>query len=350
MDVALRLGRRAMGTTAENPNVGCALVKDGVLVGAGWTQPGGRPHAETMALEMAGEAARGSTAYVTLEPCAHHGRTPPCAEALVKAGISGAVIALEDPDPRVSGRGITFLREAGISVEVGDGADEARADLAGYLTRILNKRPHVILKLGVSSDFRIAARPGARTAITGGESWRRVHLLRAQADAVLIGLSTALADDPELTCRLPGMKERSPIRIVADTRLSIPPHLKLVKTATEIPLWLLSTRKGHMDPGITVIDCLPGPGKWVDLADALKRLGERGINRLLVEGGSFVARSLLDRELADEIQLFEAPVELGQGAVEAVAGLTRAQVLSGFELRDQERLGEDLLSVYVRRR
>jgi diaminohydroxyphosphoribosylaminopyrimidine deaminase/5-amino-6-(5-phosphoribosylamino)uracil reductase len=349
MELALRLGRRAMGTTAENPNVGCVLVKDDALVGAGWTQPGGRPHAETMALEMAGEAARESTAYVTLEPCAHHGRTPPCAEALVKAGISRVILSLEDPDPRVSGKGIDILRLAGISVELGDGADEARRDLVGFLTRILKKRPYVTLKLGVSSDFKIAAKPGARTKITGGESWRRVHLLRAQSDAVLIGLSTALADDPELTCRLPGMEQRSPIRIVADTRLSTPPHLKLVKTASKVPLWLLSTRKGPMGPGITVIDCLPNFDKWVDFADALKRLGERGINRLLVEGGSFVARSLLDLGSVDEIQLFDAPMELGKGALEAVAGMGREQVLKDFALREQEKLGCDLLSVYVRR-
>jgi diaminohydroxyphosphoribosylaminopyrimidine deaminase/5-amino-6-(5-phosphoribosylamino)uracil reductase len=349
MELALRLGRRAMGTTAENPNVGCVLVRDDRLIGAGWTQPGGRPHAETQALFAAGKAARGASAYVTLEPCAHHGRTPPCADALMQAGIAKAVIAIDDPDPRVSGRGIGILQGAGIKVEVGDGAEEARRDLGGFLTRILKKRPYVTLKLGVSSDFRIAAAAGQRTLITGEESWRRVHLMRAQSDAVLIGLSTALADDPELTCRLPGMEKCSPVRVVADTRLSIPPKSKLVKTATEVPLWLLATRKGVMGPGITVIDCHAGPEKWVDLADALQRLGERGVNRLLVEGGSFVARSLLDQALVDEVQLFEAPVALGPGAVEAVAGLSREQALGDFDLDQQEVLGPDRLSVYVRR-
>ncbi|MFN0191789.1 MAG: bifunctional diaminohydroxyphosphoribosylaminopyrimidine deaminase/5-amino-6-(5-phosphoribosylamino)uracil reductase RibD [Aestuariivirga sp.] len=349
MDLALRLGRRALGTTAENPNVGCVLVKNEALVGAGCTQPGGRPHAEAMALEMAGDAAENATAYVTLEPCAHHGRTPPCALALMKSGISRVTIAMDDPDPRVSGKGIEILRNAGIAVEIGDGAEEARRDLAGFLTRILKKRPYVTLKLGISSDFRIAAKPGVRSTITGEESGRRVHLLRAQSDAVLIGLSTALADDPELTCRLPGMEKRSPVRIVVDSRLSIPSHLKLVKNATDVPLWLLSTRKGPMGPGITVVDCLSGPNKWVDFADALKRLGERGINRLLVEGGSFVARSFLDLGLVDEVQLFEAPVTLGEGALEAVAGLDREQVLRDFDLREQEKLGGDVLSVYVKR-
>ena len=244
MDYALRLGRRALGTTAENPPVGCVIVRDGRVLGVGWTQPGGRPHAETEALEMAGEQARGATAYVTLEPCAHHGRTGPCAEALARAGIARVVTAIEDPDPRTSGQGHAILRAAGVAVDVGVGAEEARHDLAGFLTRIARKRPYVTLKIGVSADGKIAAGPRQRTAITGPEVKARVHLMRAQSDAILVGLSTVLIDDPELTCRLPGMEARSPIRIVADTRLSIPSKAKLVKTAEQVPVWILSTRKG----------------------------------------------------------------------------------------------------------
>src|SRR5690242_2211562 len=192
MTRAARLGHRALGTTAENPPVGCVIVKEGAIVGLGWTQPGGRPHAEVEALRMAGAAARGATAYVTLEPCAHHGRTPPCAEALVKAGIARVVCAVDDPDPRVSGRGFEILKAAGIGVERGVLADAAKADLAGFLTRITKKRSYVILKLAVSADGKIASAPGVETAITGPGARNRVHLLRAQCDAILVGMETVL--------------------------------------------------------------------------------------------------------------------------------------------------------------
>ena len=251
MDYALRLGRRALGTTAENPNVGCVIVKNGQVQGVGWTQPGGRPHAETEALAMAGEGARGATAFVTLEPCAHHGRTGPCAEALVRAGVVRVVTALEDPDPRVSGAGHAILRAAGGTVETGMGAAEARRDLAGFLTRIIWKRPYVILKLAVSADGKIAARTGEKTAITGPEANARVHLLRAQCDAVLVGMGTVPIDDPLLTCRLPGLEARSPQPFVFGHG-GLSPSLKL------------STR------GANVVHDLSGMDH---------------VNRLLVEGG-----------------------------------------------------------------
>src|SRR5262245_53594387 len=239
MTMAARLGRRALGTTAENPPVGCVIVREGAIVGLGWTQPGGRPHAEAEALRMAGEAARGATAYVTLEPCAHHGRTSPCAEALAAAGISRVVVAFEDPDPRVSGRGFSILQRSGIAIQIGIGVAEARSTLAGFLTRITKKRPYIILKLALSADGKISAAAGQKTAITGPEVKRRTHLLRAQVDAILVGLRTVLADDPELTCRLPGLEERSPIRLVADSRLAIPKTSHLVKTADQVPVCLL---------------------------------------------------------------------------------------------------------------
>jgi diaminohydroxyphosphoribosylaminopyrimidine deaminase/5-amino-6-(5-phosphoribosylamino)uracil reductase len=346
MDYAARLGRRALGTTAENPPVGCVIVRDDVIVGVGWTQPGGRPHAETEALAMAGEAARGATAYVTLEPCAHHGRTGPCAEALVAAGLARVVTAFEDTYPRTAGKGHAILRAAGIEVETGIGQHEARYALAGFLNRIVKKRPQVILKLAVSADGKIAEGKGKRTTITGPDAQARVHLLRAQCDAVLVGLSTVLADDPELTVRLPGLEDRSPVRIVADTRLSIPSHVRLVKTAKDLPVWLLATRSGSVGNGIVVIDCRQGKDGWVDMRDATKRLAQRGINRLLVEGGSFVARSFLEANLVQRVELYRAPMELGAQGVDAFAGLDWRRVSKRFRVISEEKLGVDSLTVY----
>jgi diaminohydroxyphosphoribosylaminopyrimidine deaminase/5-amino-6-(5-phosphoribosylamino)uracil reductase len=346
MDYAARLGQRALGTTAENPPVGCVIVKDGRIVGLGWTQPGGRPHAETEGLAMAGEAARGATAFVTLEPCAHHGRTGPCADALVGAGIARVVTAFEDPDPRTAGKGLAILRAAGIEVEAGIGAYAAREALAGFLNRIVKKRPQVILKLALSADGKIAEGKGKRTTITGPLAQARVHLLRAQCDAVLVGLSTVLADDPELTVRLPGLEDRSPIRIIADTRLSIPSHVKLVKTARQIPVWLLATRAGSVGDGIIVIDCRQGKDGWVDMRDGLKRLAQRGINRLLVEGGAHIARSFLEANLVQRVELYRAPIELGGQGVDAFAGLDWRRVSRRFRVVSEERLGADTLTVY----
>ncbi len=346
--LAARLGHRALGTTAENPPVGCVIVKEGVIVGLGWTQPGGRPHAETEALRMAGDAAQGATAYVTLEPCAHHGRTPPCAEALAAAGVARVVSALEDPDPRVKGGGHAILRRAGIAVETGLGADDARADLAGFLARIERKRPYVILKLALSADGKIAAAAGVRTAITGPQVKARTHLMRAQADAILVGLGTVLADDPDLTCRLPGLEDRSPIRVVADTRLAIPRTSRLLRTAEKVPVWLLAAQQGRVAPGVEVIACKSGPHGQIDLADALAGLARRGINRVLAEGGARLARGLIEAALVDELALFRAPRPLGAQGLDAFAGMPLAGVMAGFRWPEEERLGDDALSVYVR--
>lgn len=348
MDYALRLGRRALGTTAENPPVGCVVVRDGRVLGVGWTQSGGRPHAETEALKMAGNAAKGATAYVTLEPCAHHGRTPPCTEALAMAGIAHVVTAIEDPDPRVSGAGHAILKASGIIVETGLCADQTKRDLAGFLTRVAKKRPYVTLKIGVSADGKIAAGPGQRTAITGPEVKSRVHLMRAQSDAILVGLSTVLIDDPDLTCRLPGMEARSPIRIVADTRLSIPSKAKLVKTAEQVPVWILSTRKGGVSAGITVIDCKQTPNGWVDFTDAMEVLAKRGINRLLVEGGSHISQSFLEADLVDEVQLFQSPTVIGPQGIDAIADMPLSTLEMRFKPTQKEVLGTDTLTVYER--
>ena len=324
MDYALRLGRRALGTTAENPNVGCVIVKDDRVLGLGWTQPGGRPHAETQALAMAGAAARGATAYVTLEPCAHHGKTGPCAEALVAAGIARVVTAIEDPDPRVSGGGHAILARAGIAFASGLKAEEARRDMAGFLTRIIKKRPQVILKMAFSADHKIAGGVGQRTAISGPEAKARVHLLRAQCDAIMVGMGTVLADDPELTCRLPGLEHRSPIPFVLSRTGELPPNSQLAR------------RKAEVQRG--------------SVAEVLAELGRRGINRLMVEGGARVARSFLEAGQVDQFHLIRSPRRLGAEGVDALAGLALDQALQPFAVIEQEKLGSDLLTVYEARR
>ena len=323
MELALRLGRRALGTTAENPNVGCVIVKGGRLLGVGWTQPGGRPHAETEALKMAGEGARGATAYVTLEPCAHHGRTGPCAEALVAAGIARVVTAIDDPDPRVSGGGHAILQRAGITFVSGLGAEEARRDMGGFLTRMTRNRPQVVLKLAVSADGKIAAGPGQRTAVSGPEARAYVHLLRAQCNAILVGMGTVLADDPELTCRLPGLEGRSPRPFVLSHGRGLPPGSHLARKSAEV---------------------LRG-----SIPEVLADLAGRGINRLMVEGGAKVARSFLDAGLVDEFHLIRSPVSLGPGGVDALAGLPLGQALQPFTVFTQEKLGSDTLTVYETR-
>lgn len=316
MQLALRLGWRALGTTAENPAVGCVLVKQGRLLALGWTQPGGRPHAETHALQQAGDTARGATAYVTLEPCAHHGRTPPCAEALVAAGIARCVIAVEDPDPRVAGRGTAALRQAGIEIALGEGAEEARQIHAGFFSRILNKRPYVILKLALSADGMVAAGPGQRTAITGVQVRARVHLLRAQCDAILVGRRTVEVDDPELNVRLPGLESRSPAPYVLGTTV-LPPESKLARA------------------GATLLPTLE-----------LEPLARDGINRLMVEGGSQTARAFLQHGLVEEVHLFQSPRVLGPQGVPAFPGQSLAEALAGFRPMHEESLGEDRLTVY----
>jgi diaminohydroxyphosphoribosylaminopyrimidine deaminase/5-amino-6-(5-phosphoribosylamino)uracil reductase len=361
MEHALRLGRRTLGATGANPAVGCVVVADGPfggrLVGAGWTSIGGRPHAETGALAMAGDAARGATAYVTLEPCSHHGRTAPCAEALIAAGVARVVTSIEDPDPRVAGRGHAALQAAGITVETGLLADEARSDLAGYLSRIVRKRPHVVLKLAVSADGKIAETAGAPTAITGEAARNRVHAVRAECDAVLVGVSTVMADDPLLTCRLPGLEDRSPVRVVSDSRASLPLDSRLARTAGAVPVWLL-TLAGEDEPrvralaerGVVPIACAATADGKVDLADALRRLAERGINRVLAEGGARMARALVEADLVDEVYLLGASKELGAGGLDALAGLPLGAITDSERFRPagKEWLGEDLLSVYER--
>jgi diaminohydroxyphosphoribosylaminopyrimidine deaminase / 5-amino-6-(5-phosphoribosylamino)uracil reductase len=358
MQLALTLGRRGQGRTWPNPAVGAVAVKDGVIVGRGWTQPGGRPHAEPEALARAGDAARGATLYVTLEPCSHVGKSPPCADAIIAAGIARVVSAIEDPNPEVAGQGHARLRAAGITVDIGLGATEAARDHAGHFRRIRDKRPHVILKLAVSSDDKIGATGRKPVAISGEAARTRVHLLRAQCDAILVGIGTVRADDPLLTCRLPGMEARSPVRVVLDRSLRIPGASRLVHSARETPLWVmtssLSEAPAAMKLGaagaqvIRVATTATPPG--LDLLAVLHALADKGITRLLVEGGARVASSLVAAGLVDEVWLLRGPDAIGAEGVAALDALPLTSITQspGFRVRASESLQKDTLTIYER--
>jgi diaminohydroxyphosphoribosylaminopyrimidine deaminase / 5-amino-6-(5-phosphoribosylamino)uracil reductase len=358
MQLALNLGRRGQGRTWPNPAVGAVVVKDGVIVGRGWTQPGGRPHAEPEALMRAGEAARGATLYVTLEPCSHFGKSPPCTEAIIAAGINRVISAIEDPNPEVAGQGHAKLRAAGIAVDVGLGALEAAHDHAGHFRRIRDKRPHVILKLAVSSDDMIGAAGHKPVAITGEAARTRVHLLRAQCDAILVGIGTVLADDPLLTCRLPGMEARSPVRVVLDRSLRLPGTSRLVHSARQTPLWVMTSNLSEAPAAvklgaagaqvIRVATTASPPG--LDLPAVLHALAEKGITRLLVEGGGRVASSFVAANLVDEVWLLRGREAIGAGGVAALDALQLTAITQSpaFTLRASEALQNDTLTIYER--
>ncbi|HXS40913.1 MAG TPA: bifunctional diaminohydroxyphosphoribosylaminopyrimidine deaminase/5-amino-6-(5-phosphoribosylamino)uracil reductase RibD [Stellaceae bacterium] len=357
MRAALSLARRGLGTVWPNPTVGCVLVKDGAVAGRGWTQPGGRPHGETEALRRAGSRAQGATAYVSLEPCCHHGKTPPCTDALIAAGIARAVVAVEDPDPRVAGRGIARLREAGIAVEVGLMAEEARAINAGFFTRLGLGRPLVTLKLATTLDGKIATATGESQWITGEAARNRAHLLRATHDGVMIGAGTAIADDPLLTCRLPGMAGRNPVRIVVDGSLHLPLTAKLVAEAKQLPTWIIhghgldaARRQAFADCGVVLIEAPFTRSAELDLAGALAALGERGLTRILVEGGARLAGALLEADLVDRLAWFQAPTLLGGDARPAVEafGVTALAAARRFKRLGIEACGEDVLETLTR--
>jgi diaminohydroxyphosphoribosylaminopyrimidine deaminase/5-amino-6-(5-phosphoribosylamino)uracil reductase len=354
MRAALALARRGLGNVWPNPAVGCVIVKDGRIIGRGWTQPGGRPHAETEALARAGAAAEGATAYVTLEPCAHHGKTPPCAEALIGAGVRRVVAALEDPDPRVAGRGVGRLRAAGIEVETGLCAAEAAELNAGFLRRIVSGRPLVTLKLATSLDGHIATAAGESRWITGGASRDRAHLLRARHDAILVGTETVIADDPELTCRLPGLAGRSPVRIVLDRRLRLPATARIFDTKAA-PTWLvtIATQQGAgraalRERGVEIVETEADPAGGLDLTVLLAKLGGRGLTRVLVEGGGRLAASLLREKLVDLLVWFHAPALIGGDGRPAVAplGLTSLTDVPRFERLSSETTGEDAMAIF----
>ncbi|NTZ89598.1 bifunctional diaminohydroxyphosphoribosylaminopyrimidine deaminase/5-amino-6-(5-phosphoribosylamino)uracil reductase RibD [Agrobacterium tumefaciens] len=399
---AIEVSLRHQGQTLTNPSVGCVLVKDGKIIAEAVTATGGRPHAERQALEIAGDAARGATAYVTLEPCSHWGKTPPCANALVEYGVARVVVAVDDPDERVSGRGYTILRDAGIVVETGLLRDEGKRALAGYLTRQMKKRPHVILKLAISADGMIGRQGEGQVAITGPEARHAVHELRARCDAILVGIRTAIADDPELTVRIAGMEQRSPVRIVLDRQFELPLTSKLVRSAREVPVVVaalppsalpgISPTRGEIGKGLSArsnfesgshspavdvgqyaapsisplvgemsgrteggnpdhrrqlltkagIQILEAPS----LESLLHTLADSGMSELLVEGGAFAAKSFLEAGLVDRIMLFESSVVIGEGGIETP--LRRADITGDYVLVSETAYGPDRCFDYER--
>ncbi|OWV75979.1 bifunctional diaminohydroxyphosphoribosylaminopyrimidine deaminase/5-amino-6-(5-phosphoribosylamino)uracil reductase [Rhizobium sp. R634] len=435
MAAAIRLSRAHLGRTGSNPSVGCLIVKDGVIVGQAVTALGGRPHAEPQALAEAGERARGATAYVTLEPCSHHGKTPPCAEALIAYGVARVVISVTDPDPRVSGGGISMLRDAGIEVDAGVLEADGRRALAAYLTRQTKNRPYVTLKLAVSADGMIGRQGQGQVAITGPEARAEVQALRAETDAILVGIGTAISDDPLLTVRTPGLEAQSPIRIVLDPSLALPLTSKLVATARDVPVIVVASEdvsplgseegappsvlpdyrgratgldpsfvpptrgeigKGHppnsqpdssssgtknvgqgaiSQPISPLVGEMPGRAEGGNApADAndigsrraaleaagveivycnpyhpevlLPALATRGISSLLVEGGAKTAKLFLEAGLVDRIQLYQAPIVIGEGGIESPIQTT--DIPSGFAHRGTHMFGADRLDEYER--
>jgi diaminohydroxyphosphoribosylaminopyrimidine deaminase / 5-amino-6-(5-phosphoribosylamino)uracil reductase len=404
MSLALALGRRGLGNTWPNPAVGAVVVRhDGepVIVGRGWTKPGGRPHAETEALRRAGAAARGATLYATLEPCSHHGKTPPCTDAILAAGITRVVSAIEDPNA-LAGRGHALLRANGITVDVGVCAAEARRAHAGHIRSVCDHRPHVLLKLAVSADGKVALAGRKPVPITGEAARARVHLMRAMNDAILIGIGTALADDPQLTCRLPGMASRSPVRVVLDAGLRLPAASALVRSARETPLWVMAGESAPKEAeaalvarGVAVFrvpasfsppPCGEGSGVGVggngmvepsapdppprpsptrgegeeramprtyrgpDMSAALRLLAERGITRLMVEGGPTVAAALLAADLVDEAVLLRGPNPIGPDGIDALEAMPLTALTASPKLRSLgiETVGADTIETFER--
>ena len=358
MTAALALARRGLGRVAPNPAVGCVLVgADGRVVGRGWTQPGGRPHAEAEALARAGGKARGATAYVTLEPCAHTGETPPCADALISAGVARVVAAIEDPDPRTAGRGLRRLREAGIATESGVEAAAARVLNRGFLARVTRGRPLFTLKTATTLDGRIATRTGDSQWITGPEARAHGHLARATHDAVLTGIGTVLADDPALTCRLPGMAAWSPSRIVLDGHLRTPPGSALAASAGDVPVLVL-TADGHdaakadalRGRGVEIATVAADDGGRLDPVAIARVLGERGLTRVLIEAGAQVSAAFMAAGLVDRILWFRAAKAIGGDGLAALGdmGIATLAEAATYERESVVSLGPDTLETYVR--
>jgi diaminohydroxyphosphoribosylaminopyrimidine deaminase / 5-amino-6-(5-phosphoribosylamino)uracil reductase len=350
---ALRLAARGLGNVWPNPAVGCVIVKDGVIVGRGWTQPGGRPHAEVRALDQAGPLAEGATAYVTLEPCAHHGQTPPCADALIAAKVARVVTAVTDPDPRVSGKGHAMLRAAGIAVTEGVLTPEATHLNAGFLKRVTQGLPFVTLKLAASLDGRTATATGESRWITGPDARRKVHALRMSHDAVMVGSGTALADDPDLTVRDMGAVKQ-PLRIVLDRMLRHSPESRLGRTAKDHPVWMIhgpsatdEARRAWEATGATLIET-PETGSHLDLTAALQTLAQRGLTRILSEGGSTIAAALVKAGLVDELAMFTGGVLIGEDGHPTLGslGLKALAEAPRPTLREVSSLGPDSYSLW----
>jgi diaminohydroxyphosphoribosylaminopyrimidine deaminase/5-amino-6-(5-phosphoribosylamino)uracil reductase len=351
MRAALALARRGLGNCWPNPAVGCVVVRDGRVVGRGCTAPGGRPHAEALALAMAGGAARDATVYVTLEPCCHIGRAAPCTEALIAAGVACVVVAMRDCDPRMNGQGIARLREAGIVVEEGLLGDDAAELNAGFVSRVRRGRPLLTLKLASTLDGRIATRGGESRWITGEPARRAAHAMRGRHDAIMVGVGTVLADDPELTCRLPGFRPAPAVRVVIDSHLRTPLTARLVATAAEAPTWIVARdgadaerRRALVGARVQVIE-VDGVAAGVDLHQGLRALADRGITRLMVEGGAQLAAALLRADLVDRLAWFQAPgVMGGDGWPAAQAfGVRTLADMPRFVRQSATQLGDDML-------
>jgi diaminohydroxyphosphoribosylaminopyrimidine deaminase / 5-amino-6-(5-phosphoribosylamino)uracil reductase len=358
MQAALALGRRGLGRVWPNPAVGCVIADTaGYVVGRGWTQPGGRPHAETEALKRAGDRAKGGTAYVTLEPCSHTGQTPPCAEALINAGIARVVVALQDPDGRVSGRGIALLEAADIAVERNVLEAEARFDQAGFLSKVEQGRPLIALKSAASLDGRIATASGHSQWITGPEARQRGHMLRAEYDAIIVGIGTALADDPSLNCRVAGLGEASPLRIVIDSKLQLDPASDLAKRACDQPAWVFTTEAASAQHrsrlealGLRIIDAATDQNGRVDVKSVAHKLGEEGVTRALIEGGGGLAASFLQADLIDRVHSFRAGLIIGGDGRAAIGplGLDRVDDAPRFIEHNTRQVGVDSEQLFVR--
>ena len=359
MRLALALGYRNLGRTWPNPSVGAVLVspEDGRIVATGVTQPGGRPHAERIALARAGEAARGATLYVSLEPCSHYGQTPPCAEAVVASGVARVVTALEDADRRVAGRGHALIQDARIALSTGVLGGEAGRDHLGHLTRVRMGRPAITAKLARTADGFAARVGGERLMITGSGANSRTHMLREHADAIMVGVSTVLADDPRLDVRLPGMEERSPVRVVLDTHLRTPPGSRAVASAADRPTWILCGPDAGREAesrlaaaGATVLRTAVGRDGRLDLPAASKLLGERGLTRVFCEAGPTLADALAREGLLDEVVLYTGPRPLAAPGLSALG--PHMSRLLGDVLRpvSDEAVGADRVQTFERAR
>ena len=356
MRLAISLGARGMGRTWPNPSVGCVIVKDGRVLGRGWTQPGGRPHAEPVALAQAGAGAKGATAYVSLEPCAHHGMTPPCADALIAAQLDRVVVAVTDPDPRTDGVGLAKLRAAGIATETGICEAEATEVHRGFLSRITKGRPCLTLKLAASLDGRIATATGESQWITGPEARRAVHAMRARHDAVMVGAGTARTDDPTLTVRGLGT-DHQPVRVVVSRRLDLPKDSALMRSAKDVPVWLChgadasaAAQSVWQDAGATLVPVATGPGGQLDLAAVLGALGQNGLTRVFCEGGGALASALLAQDLVDDLAVFNAGAVLGAEGTPAVGAMGIAALAEAprFALVSTDQFGGDVISRWRR--
>lgn len=354
MTLALALGRRGLGNTWPNPAVGAVIVKDGVIVGRGWTQPGGRPHAEVEALRQAKKNAQGATLYATLEPCSHQGKSPPCADAIIRAGIARVVSAIEDPNPEVAGKGHEKLRAKGIAVEVGLSAAEARRVHAGHFARVQKARPFVTLKLALSKDDKAGLAGRKPVALSGEAARNRVFQMRSQSDAILVGIGTVVSDNPQLNCRLPGMLERSPVRVVLDASLKLPLATSVVATVSASPTWVFTSRKPSAiaeeiltQRGCKVFRVADQNGR-LDLDEVLKVLAEQGITRLMVEGGPTVAASFVGDDLVDEAVLLRADKTIGPDGIDGLEGMALSALTETLRSRGSETLGTDTVETFER--